>query len=471
MGGGRRAIGDSIAAAAGLTGDYTRGFCDMASGLMQEAAFGWHLLSARAGSGAAAVDEEEFIRQLIVMLVAHEVGHTLGLRHNFKGSTIHSLDELHDRRVTDKEGISSSVMDYNPVNIAPEGVEQGEYYQTTLGPYDYWAIQYAYQPLEADSRASERAQLERIASRVAAPGLAYGTDEDAISGPRGIDPRAARWDLRDDPIAPLPRPGWTWRRNCGAKVEDKFERKGERYQTLRRVFGWGFRPYWMGAATVSRYIGGIHHHRDHVGDPRGRVPLQPVAPARQREALDFLVDHVFGPGAFRWRPQLLNKLAPERRSDFTWSVFKVERIDFPIHQMVLGIQRLPLDRFYDPILLSRLQDLELRYEDGETFGMVDLFDGLRRAIWAELETGDSIDSFRRNLQRAHLQKMIGLVLGSVTGTPEDARTLARADLLAIAARIEVRLEGSGPDAYSRAHLEETGARIEAALEAGLERSL
>ena len=466
----RRAVGDSLAAAAGLTGDYTRGFCDMASGLMQEAAFGWHLLSARAGSGGGRVDEEEFIRQLLVMLVAHEVGHTLGLRHNFKGSTLHPLDELHDRRVTDKEGISSSVMDYNPVNIAPEGLEQGEYYQTTLGPYDYWAIEYAYQPLEEDSPASERAQLERIAARVAAPELAYGTDEDAIFGPRGIDPRAARWDLRDDPIAHF-RDQVGLAQELWARVEDKFERKGERYQTLRRVFGWGFRPYWMGAATVSRYIGGIHHHRDHVGDPGGRIPLQPVAPERQREALDFLVEHLFGPGAFGWRPQLLNKLAPERWTDFTWSVFAVERIDYPIHQMVLRIQQMPLDRFYDPVLLSRLQDLELRYEDGETFGMVELFDGLRRAVWAELETGDAIDSFRRNLQRAHLQKMIGLVLGSVPGVPEDARTLARADLLTIAALIEARLQDGGPDAYSRAHIEETGARIEAALEAGLERSL
>ena len=103
--------------------------------------------------------------------------------------------------------------------------------------------------------------------------------------------------------------------------------------------------------------------------------------------------------------------------------------------------------------------------------MVDLFTGLRQAIWAELETGGSIDSFRRNLQRAQLQKLIGLVLRPAYGTPEDARTLARADLQTIAAQIETRLAGSGLDAYSRAHLEETKARIEAALEAGLERSL
>ena len=79
--------------------------------------------------------------------------------------------------------------------------------------------------------------------------------------------------------------------------------------------------------------------------------------------------------------------------------------------------------------------------------------------------------FRRNLQRAQLKKLIALVVRPVLGTPEDARTLARADLQAIAAQIEARLDGGGLDAYSRSHLDETRARIEAALEAGLERSL
>ena len=468
VGRGPWASGDFTAPSPAEAMGHSRGFCDMADGLRQEAAFGWHLLEARAAAGGGEVDEKEFIRQLIVELIAHEVGHTLGLRHNFKGSTIHALDELHDRRVTDKEGISSSVMDYNPVNIAPEGHEQGEYYQTTLGPYDYWAIEYAYRPVEADSPTSERAQLDKIASQVAEKDLAYGTDEDALYWTRGIDPSAARWDLRDDPIAHY-RDQIALSKELWAKVEDKFEQKGERYQTLRRVFGWGFRPYASGAGNVSRYIGGLYHYRDHVGD--GRLPLQPVPPARQQEALDFLVEHVFGPDAFRWSPELLNKLAPERWVDFTWSVFDVSRIDYPIHDIVLRIQRRPLDRFYDPTLLSRLQDLELRYEGEETFAMVDLFTGLRQAIWAELETGGSIDSFRRNLQRAQLQKLISLVLRPTYGTPEDARTLARADLQTIAAQIETRLAGSGLDAYSRAHLEETKARIEAALEAGLERSL
>ncbi|NKB66920.1 MAG: DUF5117 domain-containing protein [Candidatus Latescibacteria bacterium] len=467
VGGGRQAVGDSVSAAIGLSGDYRRGFCDMADGLMQEAAFGWNVLEARTGSQ---VDVEEFIRQLTVQLVAHEVGHTLGLRHNFKASTLHSIDQLHDRSITDKEGISSSVMDYNPVNIAPEGLEQGEYYQTTLGPYDYWAIEYAYSPVAADSPQSERAQLEKIAGRVAADELAYGTDEDAVYWTRGIDPTATRWDLRDDPIAHY-RDLVVLSRQLWDKVEDKFERKGERYQTLRRVFGWGFRPYYSGVGNISRYIGGIHHYRDHVGDPDGRIPLQPVAPARQREALDFLVEHVFGPNAFSWSPELLNKLAPERWPDFTWSIDRVRRIDLPVHDIVLGIQRQPLDRFYDPILLSRLQDLELRYEVGETFTMVDLFAGLRQAIWAELDGGGHIDSFRRNLQRAHLQKLLGLLLKPAAGTPEDARSLGRADLRVLVEQIGRRLEGGGLDAYSRAHLEETQARIEAGLQAGLERSL
>ena len=355
------AIGDSISATLGLGFSHAAGYCDMAAGLIQEAAFGWHVLEARASGAALEKDAEQYLHQFIVWLTAHEVGHTLGLRHNFKASTIHSTAELHDTEVSAREGLSSSVMDYNPVNIAPQGMEQGEYYQTALGPYDHWAIEYGYRPIEADDPESERAQLNKIAAKVADPDLPYGTDEDAFWATRAIDPTAARWDLGDDSIEHY-RNLVAVSSELWSQLESEFETKGERYQKLRRVFGWGFRPYWTGAANVTRYIGGIYHHRDHIGDPKGRMPLVPVPPARQRQALAFLVEHVFGPDAFHWSPQLLNKLAPRRDWDFTDQIWSVKRIDFPIHDYVLAIQRAPLVRLYDATFLGRLQDLELRYE-------------------------------------------------------------------------------------------------------------
>src|SRR2546422_3760742 len=119
---------------------------------------------------------EELIGQAIKEVTMHEVGHTLGLRHNFKASTMLKNEQLHDTAVTRKQGLVGSVMDYAPVNLAPKGVKQGDYFTTTIGPYDYWAIEYAYKPLQGD----EAAELKKIANRGASAGLDYGTDEDII---------------------------------------------------------------------------------------------------------------------------------------------------------------------------------------------------------------------------------------------------------------------------------------------------
>ncbi len=104
---------------------------------------------------------DEMLNQAIKHVVMHEVGHTLGLRHNFKGSTMLPNSQLHDTKITREKGLVGSVMDYSPVNLARKGVKQGDFFSTTLGPYDYWAIEYAYKPLSGD----EATELKKIASR------------------------------------------------------------------------------------------------------------------------------------------------------------------------------------------------------------------------------------------------------------------------------------------------------------------
>src|SRR5206468_1996119 len=131
--------------------------------------------------------ETRLMHQYIVELVAHEVGHTLGLRHNFRGSSILDPGDLNNTAKTAQIGQSASVMDYNPVIVAAKGQAQGDFVPTTLGPYDYWAIEYAYKPIAGD----EKQELASIAARAGTDSMIpYSTDEDAMGtfSPIGIDP-------------------------------------------------------------------------------------------------------------------------------------------------------------------------------------------------------------------------------------------------------------------------------------------
>jgi hypothetical protein len=182
-----------------LTDHNSRFHCNIASGLSQQMGFMASVLQARGLTDEDGELPEEFIGQALKTLTMHEVGHTLGFRHNFKASTIFSLDELNNKR---DEALIGSVMEYDAVNIAAEGKEQGDYYTKTIGPWDYWVIEYAYKPIDASKPEGELEALGKIASRVATSDLTYGTDEDASWYRfRDLDPLVNRWDLGDDPLA------------------------------------------------------------------------------------------------------------------------------------------------------------------------------------------------------------------------------------------------------------------------------
>src|SRR5207247_11448540 len=133
------------------------------------------------GMDPQGAEAEKFVQDFLREIAAHEVGHTLGLRHNFRASTIHSLDQAQDPAITSREGLTGSVMDYIPTNIAARGGKQGEYHQSTIGPYDYWAIEYAYKLIDAATPEAEELQLRKVASMTADAKLASATGEDPRS--------------------------------------------------------------------------------------------------------------------------------------------------------------------------------------------------------------------------------------------------------------------------------------------------
>jgi hypothetical protein len=446
--------------------------CNYAAGMAHQMAFGWNLLLSRDMVSNNPEDLKKFVQDAIVDLIVHEVGHTLGLRHNFKASANIANDKLTDPEYTRDVGVSASVMDYNPVNLAPAGQKQGNYFQSTLGPYDYWAIEYAYKPLDPDSKESEKQMLEKIAERVAEPLLQYGTDEDAYGlSTRGIDPSCNLFDLGSDPVLyynqRLDMAQELWK-----NIPKKFEKNGERYQKFRLVFGQGITEYAIAAANVPKFIGGIYYRRDHIGDPNGRIPFTVVPADKQRQALKMLTSRLFSPDAFQFSPDLLNKLAPQTNWDFEGTPWRRLRVDYPIHGIIQLVQASSLFRLYDPLVLQRLQDNEIRFEKGETpFTMAEMFQDVRQAIWAELPNMQDINSFRRELQRMHLYILTRILINEPSSLPHDAVTLARADLSEIKNQIDQKLGSSKVDVYTRAHLDETRAKIEAALTAQIQKSM
>jgi hypothetical protein len=144
------------------------------------------------------------------------------------------------------------------------------------------------------------------------------------------------------------------------------------------------------------------------------------------------------------------------------------RIDYPYHREVLDLQRAFLNQITTSSLFARIRDAEMKYGPDEVVTIPELLGALSDAVWAEVGQGVSVPAMRRDLQRAHLDRMIGLVVDAPGGMPADARAVARMELEGLVQELTAALDGATLDAYTRAHLNESRARAERALAAGLD---
>ena len=441
--------------------------CNLLGGMSRQLAVGAAVMASRKRSDA---EMEKLILQGLKECAMHEVGHTLGLRHNFKASTLYSLEELNDVAKTAETGLGASVMDYNPVNLMPEGMTQGDFFSTTIGPYDVWAIEYGYTPLKGGSPEAELPELNKIAARSGEKGLAFATDEDA----RGIDPdpHAVRYDLSNDLMADA-RAQAKLVAECLPTIVDDMTKEGEGYQRARRAFGSLLARHGVVTFAASRYVGGLYVSRSHKGDVNAPQPLEVIPAERQREALALLEEQVFSDEPFNFPPELYNYLAGSHWSH--WGTQVVERGDYPVHDIILMWQERIMSRLLSSLTLSRLYDSELKVAaDEDALTTAELLQRLTKAVYSEVDTlkdGEftnrkpAISSLRRNLQRAYLRRMSRLALGQ-TSAPQDCQSVAFAELTRLKTRIDLQLAGEADlDAYSSAHLEETSARIAKVVDA------
>ncbi|AFY42792.1 zinc-dependent metalloprotease [Nostoc sp. PCC 7107] len=412
---------------------------------------------------------KEYINQYLRLIIAHEVGHTLGLRHNFRGSTLLPPQEMNNKDVTHNKGLTASVMDYIPPNIAPQGTKQGDYFPNAVGAYDDWAIQYGYISTQATSPIAEKPLLQEIANQSYKPELSYSTDEDVYD----LDPTADAWDNSNNVLVYS-----QWQLDNSRVMWDRLNKgyptAGESYSDVSERFSTVLGNYFQQIYYVSKYIGGQSFYRIKGGDVdsskqggQNRLPFQPVPVEEQRQALKTLQKYVFAEDALKFSPDLLNKLAPSRWRH--WGSYpRVGRLDYPIHELVLFLQSAVLRDLLSGDRLNRLKDLELKAQSGQALTLPELFDTLQSGIWTEVikpqKSALQISSMRRGLQREYLDLLIGMVLRKES-VPEDARTLAWYKLKQLDEKLA---QVSSNDEYSKAHILETRDRISKALNAQLQ---
>jgi hypothetical protein len=430
--------------------------CDHAEHMYSEMTFAMDLLAARGTLDPTGPEAEALVRAVLKDVVTHEVGHTLGLRHNFRASTIYPLDKVSDPDFTREHGLGGSVMDYNGFNIPLANERPGEYVMSTLGPYDYWAIEYAYRPFPPDQ---EAAGLARIAERSTEPELAYAADEEADRN----DPTAVAWDLGSDPL------GWAKRRVVLAKEllarsQTRALAPGESRAVLRRNFDGAMAGFEVAAEIAMTYIGGAVQYRDHTGSARANYV--PVPASRQREALALIADTMFSLQGLALPAEFLNRL-PEDGLDRGF------RPPSPVEPYkAYGAQsRKVLAELLDDAMASALLENESRAGGGERpLRLSELHLTLNQSVWAELEAGGDIPLDRRTLQREHVRLLAVMITRPAPTAPADARSLARESARTLAAQIKRASNSARLTPEARAHLADAAAALNEALQAPLVRT-
>lgn len=410
---------------------------------------------------------EWFIGPMLRDLVMHEVGHTMGLRHNFKASAIYDLAEINSDKIKGKKAFAGSVMDYMGANLSvKDGKLLGDITMIDLGPYDYWAIEYGY----------TSGDTKKVLERVAEPELIYGTDEDT-SGP---DPYARRYDFAKNPLdyAKMQVDLAKYHRS---RLLDKFVKDGDSWAKARKGYELTLSLQTRSLSMMANWLGGVHVNRDNKGDPNARPPLEVVPVDQQRDALRWVIDNAFFDEAFGLTPELLVKMTTDKWLDWGGASEAVQDSTWPVHDRVGGIQSSVLTMIMNPTTLRRIYDNELRLpSDQDALTLAETMDSTYNAIWTEIERSPSerytarrpmISSLRRGLQQEYVERLIDLTMDN--GVRNEAFKpvcdLAMTQLRKINSKIDNLIDKNGKnssiDAYSEAHLSELRTRITKALDA------
>jgi hypothetical protein len=442
---------------------------DYLTGAAREAEFG-RLALGLLETADAPFDKEQFISQFVTEVVAHELGHCLGLRHNFIASTRYSLAELADPNVVRSGGVTSTVMEYTPFNIAAIRRKNVPFYSPVVGEYDRWAISYGYSAVPgAATPEAEKPALAAIASLGEQPGHRYQSDGVV----NAYDPDVAVFDLGRDPLEYVERKVQV-SRGLLKTLDTRLPKPGQSYYEFTRSFNGLLGGHFGAVGFATRYIGGMHLSSSRRGDPNGKLPQVPINAAQQKRALRLIADSALSESAFAFPPRVFKMLGadPNSSENYGYEV-DAEARRYPIRDRISAFQRTTLAALLSPNTQNRVANTEYRAEKpGEALTLAGLHRVVGAAVWSELDKqpgaagakAAEIGALRRDLQRAHLDALIDSALGRRPTLPRDAVSLSWDQLRGLRTRIAAALPAAGGE-YTRPHLAECLTRIDRALNA------
>ncbi len=377
---------------------------------------------------------DEIMGELIKFVSSHEVGHTLGLPHNMGSSSAYPVESLRSAAFTKKYGTAPSIMDYARFNYVAQPGDKDVALMPNIGVYDKYAISWGYRPILNANAITEKPTLDAwILEHAGDPLYRFGRQ-------LGVDPSAQTEDLGDDAVK-ASNYGVANLKRIVPNLIKWTAKKGEDYSDLKEMYGHVISQFNRYTGHVAMNVGGIYENNK-TADQSGAVYTY-VPKERQINSMNYLVKQVFE------TPNWLIDKDIIARTEFSGVTDRIQ-----------GIQTRALGGLLNGARMVRMIENET-LNGSKAYTVVSMMSDIRKGVWSEIYSNKAIDTYRRNLQRAHIARL-GSLMKSDSGA-SDVKSIVRGELERIKGDVKKAIP-SAANTLTRYHLKDIVEKIDAVLD-------